>query len=590
MNRKNNYLLKWVLYLAKQKKQSFLYGATILMVSITVVKIIGAIFKIPLMNTIKATGMAYFNTAYSLYTFVYAVTVTGLSAAVAKMVAENVVKKRYKDVRKILKLANLIFLVLGTLGFIFIVIFAKPFAGIAKSPNSYWSIIMIAPAIFFCCIMASYRGYYEGLSDMIPTAITQVVEALTKLITGILFAMIVMGVAEKQYEQTGIVFGLAAETKDAAIVAAYPFASAAAILGVTLSTLVGFIYIYIRHKIKGDYITKEMVKNSPKTISTKALLYRLIKIAIPITLGAVVIQLSALIDSMTIMRRLKHAYDLDPLLFENTYGYLLKDGEQMNEFLFGCFGIAIAIFNLVPAFTNMFGKSALPNVTSAWIAKDRKLIKTNIESVIRMTMLVAAPAAFGITFLAKPIVVLISPRVAGAAEVGAPLLVLLGLGSLCLSLVGPMNAIMQGIGRLDLPVKYLFTGALIKLVMNVILVGIPSINIMGGAISTLCCYFTIAVFSIYKLNKTVNVKLDFMSIMVKPIVSGFGCGLSAFLFYNLLSNIKESRIITILSIGFGAIIYVIMLGINNAISKEDILMLPKGNKIVKTLEKIRLIR
>lgn len=579
-----------MLYLTKQKKQSFLYGATILMVSITIVKIIGAIFKIPLMNTIKATGMAYFNTAYNLYTFVYAVTVTGLAAAVARMVAENVVKKRYRDVRKILKLANLIFLVLGTLGFVFIVLFAKTYTGIVESPNSYWSIIMIAPAIFFCCIMASYRGYYEGLSDMIPTAITQVVEAITKLITGILFAMIVMGVAEKQYEQTGIVFGVAAESKDAAIVAAYPFAAAAAILGVTLSTLVGFIYIFIRYKIKGDYITKDMVRNSPKTISTKALLYRLIKIAIPITLGAVVVQLSALIDTITIMRRLQHAYDLDPLLFESAYGYLLKDGEKMNEFLFGCFGIAITVFSLVPAFTNMFGKSALPNVTSAWIAKDRRLIKTNIESVIRMTMLVAAPAAFGITFLAKPIIVLLSPKVAGAAEVGGPLLVLLGLGSLCLSLVGPMNAIMQGIGRLDLPVKYLFTGVLIKLVMNLILVGIPSINIMGGAISTLCCYSTIAIFSIYKLNKIVNVKLDFMSMMVKPLVSGFACGLSAFLFYNLLSNIKESRIITILSIGIGAIVYVIMLGITNAISKEDILMLPKGNKIVKTLEKIRLIR
>lgn len=576
--------------MTKQKKQSFLYGATILMVSMVIVKLVGAVFKIPLGNILKESGMAYFNSAYTLYTTVYSLTVTGLSAAVARMVAENVARERYRDVKKMLKLSTMIFLVLGTLGFVFVFAFARPFANLFSNPNSYWSIVMISPAIFFCCIMASYRGYYEGLSNMTPTAITQVVEVIVKLVTGLSFAILVMGIADKQFTDSGVVFGMAVATKEEAVTAALPYGAAAAMLGVSISTLVGFIYIFIRYKLKGDFITKEMIANSPKSLRIRVLLFRLIKISIPITLGAFVIQLSALIDVATIMKRLEQSYTSNPEIYNSLYGTYLGSGEVLNEFLYGCFANAITIFNLVPAFTNIFGKSALPNVTNAWTTKDRSRLKVNIESVIRVTFLVAAPASFGISFMAKPIMKLLYPNLPGTIAIGGQLLTLLGLGALFLALVTPMNAIMQGIGRMDLPVKYLFVGAVIKLVLNVILVGIPSINIMGGAISTLCCYSTIAFISVYKLNKIVNVKLDFFGIMIKPLFAGFICGFSAFLCYQLLSFVKVNSIITLLSIGVGAIFYVICLGITNAISCDDILMLPKGNKIIKTLEKYRVIR
>lgn len=560
------------------------------MVSMIIVKLIGAIFKIPLMNILHETGMAYFNYAYTLYTTVYALTVTGLSAAVARMVAENATRGRYRDVKKLLKISTIIFVVLGTAGLAFILLFAKPFSNMIESPNAYWSIMMIAPAIFFCCLMASYRGYYEGLSDMKPTAVTQVVEVITKLITGLAFAAIVMGTATRQFETTGMVFGMEASSLEAAITLALPYGAAAAILGVTASTLVGFIYIFIRYKLKGDYITREMLKAAPPSMRTKVLLYRLIKISIPITLGAVVIQLSALIDMTTITSRLSHCIEIAPDQMKLLYGNLLAEGEQMHTFLYGCFTAVVTIFNLVPAFTNIFGKSALPNVTSAWTTRDKQRVKLNIESVIRVTMLVAAPAAFGISFMAKPILKLLYPNAEGAVVVGAPLLIILGIGALFLSLVTPMNAIMQGIGRMDLPVKYLLAGASVKLILNMILIGIPTINIMGGAISTLCCYSLIAFLSINKLRKIVKVRLDFTSILVKPLISGIICGFSAFLCYKALTLVKVNSIITIVSIGVGAIFYVISLAVLNALSKDDILMLPKGNKVAKTLEKLKIIR
>lgn len=560
------------------------------MASMIIVKFVGMLFKIPLANILHETGMAYFSTAYTLFTTIYALTVTGLSAAVARMVAENSTKGRFRDVRKLLRLATIIFVIIGLIGSLIILFSAKGLSNFSKNPDAYWSIAMVAPAIFFCCLMASYRGYYEGLSDMIPTAITQVVEVIIKLVTGLVFSGLVIAIAKKQFTDTGIVFGTAVDSLDNAITAALPFASAGAIVGVSLSTLIGFIYIYIRFKLRGDSITREQLVQSPKAMRTKVLLYRLIKIAIPITLGAVVLQLSALIDSLTITNRLEYCYSLKPEYFTALYGALLKPNENMNVFLFGCFSTVITVFNLVPAFTNIFGKSALPNVTKAWTIKDKASVKLNIESVIRVTMLVAAPAGFGIAFLAKPITTLLFGSSVGTIEVGSPLLIGLGIGAIFLALVSPLNAVMQGIGRMDLPVKYLFTGAMIKLVLNIILIGIPSINIMGASISTVCCYGTIAFLTLSKLRKISSVRLNFVGILIKPLISGFFCGFSAFLCNFSLTFITNNSIITLLSIFVGGVVYVISLSVLNALSRDDIFMLPAGDKIVKVLEKFRVIR
>ncbi len=584
---------EWVLDLTKssrQKKQSFVYGSTVLMASMIIVKLLGAVFKIPLTNVLGETGMGYFGSAYNVYTAVYALTVTGLSAAVARMVAENSTQGRYRDVKKIFRLSTLMFLVLGLLGFVIIVCSAGGFSRLIDSPNSYWSVMMIAPAIFFCCLMASYRGYFEGLSNMTPTAVTQVAEVTGKLIAGLGFSFLIMGAAQKQYQETGLVFGIVCDSMEAANMAAVPYGAAGAMLGVSVSTLIGFLFIFLRYKIKGDAISREMLAGSPSPDRAKSILRRLIKIAVPITLGAIVLQLSALIDTVTIQNRLTYCYRTDPSVLNAMYGQYLKDNEEMHTFLYGCFTTCVTLFNLVPAFTSIFGKSALPNVTSAWTESDRRKIKLNLESVIRVTMLVAAPMAIGLAFMAGPVLTLLYSRLPGIISVGAPMLSILAVASLFLALVAPVNAIMQGIGRVDLPVKYLFAGALVKLVLNVVLVGIPSLNIIGSAVSTLACYLLIAILSIGKLRSIVPVKLDFSGIFLKPVISGLVCGGTAFISWRFLSAWRQNSLVTIVSIAVGGIFYIISLAVLNTISKDDILMLPNGKNIAKTLEKWRLIR
>ncbi|MEG0895116.1 MAG: polysaccharide biosynthesis protein [Oscillospiraceae bacterium] len=576
--------------MSKQTKQTFLYGATILMASMIVVKLIGYIFKIPLSNILQETGMSYFTAAYQLFNTVYALTVTGLSAAVARMVAETTSKGRYRDARKILKISNVIFFILGILGMLITLFSAKGISSFLKIPNSYWSIVMLSPALFFCCAMASYRGYYEGLSNMIPTAITQIVEVVVKLIAGLGFSALIIAIGKQQYLQNGTAFGMVIDNEENLMSALLPYASAGAVLGVTISTLIGFIYIFIRYKMKGDYITKQQLMESPKAMNTNVLFLRLVKISIPVTLGAVVIQLSAFIDSITISNRLAYAYSKDPEYFLNLYGHLITDDTPMNVFLYGCFGVVISIFNLVPAFTNIFGKSALPNVTAAWTTKNKEKIKTNIESVIRVTMLIAAPIGFGIIALSDGILKLLYPNLQGVLTVGPALLSTLGFGAILLSLVTPMNAIMQGIGKVDLPVKFMFVGAILKLVLNIILIGIPKINLIGSSISTFVCYGVILALYINTLRKNIRINLNYTGIFLKPAICGLFCGISAFFSNKALTFMKKDSIITLLSIMVGALVYMVSLIALNAIAEDDVLMLPKGNKILKLFKKFRIIR
>lgn len=577
--------------MTKPQKQSFLYGSTVLMASMLIVKLVGALFKIPLTNLIGLTGMGYFNSAYNVYTTVYALTVTGLSAAVARMVAENAAQESWRTVRRIFRLSGMLFLALGGAGFLLIAGSAKGFARLIDSPNSFWAVLTIAPAIFFCCLMAAYRGYYEGLQNMTPTAVTQVVEVLAKLAAGLAFAGIVMNAAQQQYADTGTVFGMAVESEEAALTAALPFGAAGAMLGVSVSTLIGFLYLYIRYKWKGDAITPEMLSASPAPKGRRELLRELFRIAVPITLGAVVLQLSALIDTVTIQNRLVYCTQTAPQLMQERYAGFLLPNERIHEVLYGCFTTCAVLFNLVPAFTGIFGKSALPNVTAAWTARDRRSIKHSIESILRVTMLVAAPMSFGMAALSGPILELLyGAREPRAAALGGTLLSVLMIGALFLAMVAPLNAILQGIGRMDLPVRFLLAGAVVKLALNVILVGIPEVNILGGAISTVVCYALIALLSVGKLRNIATVSLDFTGIFLKPVIAGMICGISAYLCNLALTKWWDKSIMTLVSIAVGGLCYVFFLGVLKAVSPEDIKMLPGGEKMRKILEKIHFIR
>ena len=578
--------------MSAKQKQSFLHGALILMSATVIVKIIGYFFKVPLKGIIGVSGFGYFNAAYGLFNTLYALSVAGMPVAVARMVAQNMQQGRYRDVRKIKRLSTISFLCSGLLGTVLMLLGAGPYVRMAQNPNAFWAVFIMAPAIFFVCVSSSWRGYYEGLRNMYPTALSQVAEALVKLALGLSFSSAAVRMGLEEFQAKGTVFGAAVSTPEQAQLAVLPYGAAGAILGIVVSTAVGSLFLWAYSKRKGDGISRQMLDSATPAQKSGRILKQLWSIAIPNCLGALALNITTLIDVSSLTNRLSAALENGGDLLLSMYEGILPAStpkEEIPNYLFGAYNMSVTLFHLIPALTTTFGVSALPSVTTAWAARNQTLLRRNIESVWRVTSLIAFPAGFGICALAEPILTLVYKEDPASIPIAAPILRVLGIAAIFVALSSPTNSMLQAVGKVNVPVKLMLLGGFLKLAVNFVLVPVPSVNIQGAPYGTLLCYGLIVCISIPVLCRSAGITIRFQDVFLKPLFAGILCGVTAWTSYGLFFRLVGNTIATGLSILLAGIVYVVVLLLVRGVAKYDVLMLPKGEKIAKLLEKYRLI-
>ncbi|MDO4565996.1 MAG: polysaccharide biosynthesis protein, partial [Oscillospiraceae bacterium] len=547
-------------------------------------------------------GSGFYATAYNLYLTIYSLAVTGFPVAVAKLVATYAAEGRYRDVKQIVKTSRLAFGILGVIASLALMLLARPYVTWVENPGAFYSVLMVAPSLLFSCLMSVQRGYNQGMKNMIPTAVSQVIEVLFKAACGLGFSLIVKNHFTAEFEQFGTVFGTAYENAGSASVAISSLSAAAVILGVSVSTCAGWLYLAIRNAVKGDGISKSQLKGSPEPHSSRYLLKQILIFVFPIALSSVTVNITGLIDNSSVLYRLRHVIETDLAALYLSHGGWLEMAERTLEeipnYLYGVYNTAISIFNLVPSLTGSFGMSALPHVTTAWQQKDQKALRRGVSSTLRLTTLIAAPAGFGIAFLAAPIAdLLYGSSMPIGSHIAGSILPTLGIAAIFVALVSPINALLQAIGRIDVPVKLMLVGGLVKLASNYLLVGIPSLNIMAAPMGNLLCYFVIFVFSLIILSRETRIRYNLKSIFFKPLFSGLLCGVFARLSYSGLELLLGDRmsgtlakLVTVAAIGVGALVYLVALGATGALVRADVRSLPGGAKIEKVLEKIQMLR
>lgn len=562
---------------SKRKQQSFFHGTFVLLIATVICEFIGVIFRIPLVNLLGETGTGYFSTAYDLYLPIYALAMAGLPIAISRVVAEQITMQRYKDVRKTLKLAIRAFLVTGIVSFIVMMLAAYPFVLITGNKGALPGILAIAPSLLFCCIMSAYRGYYEGLRNMYPTSISCIIESFCKLILGVGFAYLVI-------QHYGEVNATSAS-----------YSAAACLFGITIGTVFGTVYLVLRHKFKGDLITAEELKASSDPIGTKQALKNITLIAVPVVLGSLVTNIASLIDVTMVQRQLVNAMATGGDTIKAMYSALihaknLADSDIPNA-LYGCYkGYAFSLYNLVPSITAVIGVSALPILASSWVVKNKVLIKKNIEIMIKTTALMAMPMGIGLSVMAKPVMNLLYGSQPYGVNVAAPILSILGIAAIFSGILAPLTNMLQAIGKQDIPVKNIAVGAVLKIVVNYILVGIPSINIMGAPIGTLVCYVYIATANFICLIKYSGVMPNLNKLLVKPLIASLMCGAAAYAVYGFLATRISTVVSTLAALLAAVIIYAFAVILLRAIDRDDVISLPKGEKIAKVLEKLGIIQ
>ena len=524
-------------------------GALVLMVAGFLVKVIGAVFKLPLYNIIGGQANAYFTVAYDIYTWMYILTTSGLPVAISRMVSESNAEGRFDNSERILHVAFTSFFVLGIAGSAVLWFGADALAGLMNNPNAAVAIKVIAPAIMFEIIMSSYRGYFQGYQTMTPTAVSQIIVALAKLGGGIVVAryILTLGLPEAILR---------------------PMLAAGAISGVTLGTVLGSVYLVARRKAAPaafDNITSSDVLEPKNDI-----LRRLIKITVPIAIGSSVMSVTNLVDTSVVLDR------------------LLAAGltQAAAESLFGAYsGMARTLFNLPTALIIPIGISVVPALATKFSVGDKGTSSGILGSSLRLAIMMALPAGLGLSFMSRPILDLLFPAQPQDAAIVAPLLSILGVAVTFVCLVSVTNSILQAIGEERVPVATILAGGVVKVATTYNLVGRPDINIYGAPIGTNVCYCLIMVLNLYfikkKLGSLPNITLFAGKILGASLISCAG----ARMLYEFAKAAISGRLATVLGIAFAAIVYLVIVLVTKALRKEDVILLPKGEKIAKLLEK-----
>ncbi len=588
--------------MAERKKQSLLAGAGVLAIATIVVKLIGAVYKIPLNNLLGTEGYGYFTGAYAVYTPLYAISMAGLPVAVSKLVSQNMELGRVKDAKAIFKVAQRIFFLVGLVGTLVLMAIAVPYSVYsAKAPMNYISVLAVAPCVLFCCMMSSFRGYYEGLNNMTPTGVSQVIEAAVKLVFGLSATYVFMKGALSHYDNNAVdgamsLFGVEVSNKAEALAAIYPYGAAVAILGVTLGSAFGLLYLFIRYKRKGFGFTREELVNSPQAESDKSILKSILRISIPVAASSLVLNVSNLIDDVTIRSRLVVALENGLDTVKGIYGETLSVSQTLDEniatYLYGMHGSVINIKNLIPTITLTLGISAIPVLSKAWTARNKEDIKLCVESALRVAMLIAMPAGIGIAVLSEPILnLLYGGDNAAFAPSAAPMMFVYGLAIPLFAIASPLTNMLQAVGKTKVPIVTMSVGAVIKIAMNFVLIANPDINIKGACISSTVCYIVMVILNFVQLTKYTGVKVNLVSVFLKPFIAAALCGAGAFAADYLLTDVLaiESRLTVVVAVGVGAVFYAISILLLKGIVKDDLEMIPKGEKIAKVLAKFGLL-
>ena len=547
------------------KKQTFLQGTAILAMATVLVKLMGFLFKVPLNNIIGEDGFGYFNTAYDVYNVLLMISTTGLPVAMSRMISQAQTLGNHAQIKRIYRTSLYVFLTIGMVGSLGMLFFCHQLSVmVTTNENSWAAIAALAPCVLLICLVSAYRGFFQGQSNMTPTSVSQIFEAVTRLVVGLGLAWLVMKLTGEAYvRMQGIVLAPGETAQDYGDIT---LTAGGAILGVTLGSLISVVYLH--HKFRQSNQILSLGGGTAK--STRSTMKELLSIAVPITLGSAGLQIINLFDTMIYMRRLTGA---------------LQWTEKMADSAKGVYNFCQTVFALPCSFIPTITIAVIPAITASLTRKDLAEAKATSESSVRTMALIAMPCAAGLFVMAEPVIrLLCSTYTEDKIQLAATMLAILGLTVIFNSLVLLLNAIMQAHGDVVTPVVNMLIGGIIKIIVNYILVGQPNLNIVGAPIGTFICYISITALDLIAMKRHISARPAIFKNIIRPGLSSAIMGAATFMVYRVLSNaISSWKLACLLSLAFAVVLYAVLVVFLRCLTYEDCMLLPKGEKIAKIL-------
>jgi len=503
------------------KKHSLIKGTIILGMAGLFARFLGLFFRIPIQALIKDEGMGYYQMSYPLYMFFVAVA-SGVPIAMSKIIAEMNAKNDREGVHQVLRQTLFFMLVLGATFTLLMLIFARPLITILKwDPKAYYSFLAIAIAPIFVSIMCTFKGFFQGLQNVRPTAISQIVEQVGRVVAGVLFAYLLF--------PKGI-----------------EYAAGGAALGTLVGSIMGSTYLVSTYfKAKKELPVRKKSKR-------KHILGILGKAALPISMGAAVGTIMSLIDSILVPQQ------------------LLKAGfsQTQSAVMYGQLtGKVFTLMNVPLALSVALCASLVPIIAEAFSLGKRGELVKRVDMALKLSNVISIPSFLGLFFMAYPIMNLVFMKDAAGYEI-------LKYISICIPFViltQTSTAILQSIGNYYRPVYNLALGCIVKVIITYVLVAFSSVNIYGAVIGTILGYITSCLLNIHELKKSLNIKINNVDAFIKPAVAAC-IMIVAVVFSNaIVYNYTMSRGLScIISILIGVIVYIIFILILRIFEYGDI--------------------
>ncbi|GIM30187.1 stage V sporulation protein B [Clostridium polyendosporum] len=492
------------------KKQSLIKGSLVLGISGIFTRFLGIFFRWPLIMLIGDEGLGYYQMTYPLYMFFVAVA-SGIPVAVSKMVSESNAVGDIESSFEVLKESMILMLFLGTGMTLFLFFGAETIIDALRwDPKSYYSILGVALAPLLISVMTAFRGFFQGLQNMNPSAISQIVEQIGRVVVGVGLAFILLPYGI-EYSAGGAAFGAA------------------------VGGIIGGIYLWFKYiNLKRSWGIKK-IKSSEKIMS------ELIRISIPISLGCAVSTVASLIDSILVPQK----------LLQSGFDY-----KQATVLYAQLTGKASVLVNIPLTLSLALSTSLIPIVAENYILKNMNEVKDKVDIAMKLSMVIAIPCFLGLFFMAEPVMRLIFP---GRHE-GYEILKYLSVSIPFIILTQTTTSILQGTGFFAIPVINLLIGCFVKIILTIYLIPVQWLNIYGAVIASILAYLVSSILNIVYMKYELKVSINYFQAIIKPsmaalvmIVAVLGIYIKAFHVFH--SNALSSLI----SIFFGIIIYVLLI-------------------------------
>lgn len=530
-------------------KDTFLKGALILTAAGIIVKIIGSVNRILLSRLLGGEGIGLYQMAYPIYLLALSISSAGIPVAISIIVAEKIARSDYRGANRVFRISLGVLAVTGII-FTFLLYFAAGWLTenhFVRDARAYYAIAALAPAIFFVTVLSSYRGYFQGLQMMTPTAISQIAEQFVRVVTMIALAYLLLP------------YGL-------------EYAAAGASFGAGPGAAIGLlVLIYYYYKQRKSF--RHLMDNQPDIIQepSVSIISRIVKLALPVSLANIMLPVVSNIDLLIVPARLEAA------------GYTVEQATELFGYLTG---MAIALINLPTILTASLAASLVPAVSEAFTLKNTQRIYQRTSTAMRIANLITIPSFVGMCLLATPI----SQMLYGTPNAGTSIAIMSG-GIVLLGIHQVTTGVLQGLGHTTIPLVNMVISALVKIVMSWTLTAIPSLGIKGAAWATNADFGVAALLNMYFVYRYVGFSLDIKDTM-KAVGSAIIMGGVVLLTYDfVMTQTFHNTLATLIAIAVGGTVYGIALLLLGGIQERDLERVPKvGPKLVKILSAMRLVR